>query len=356
MNKPAPAGGWVVQLTTGNQNLATVPATVTVAAGASSANFTVTTKPIYYPSPVTITATLGSVFVRAPVNILSPVPSALTFTPASVVGGQGATGQVTLSSQTLPQGQQVYLTSSQPSVVTVPQMIVVGATGTGLTGIFPLTTVAVNAPTTVTITADSGGTQKSASFAVAPIGPASVTVTPSNLPGGKTANGQVSLTGPAASPVVVSLASSNTAAARVPASATVAAGASTAGFTVDTFAVAQATSANVTATVGGLSKTTQLLVTKASLLSVTVSPLRVKAGTGVTGQVSLNGPAPSGGLVVQVNSSFPTATTAPTSVSVPAGQSAATFNFTTKPGISAGVTFTATLDGLSKTATLAIYP
>src|SRR5262249_44204700 len=44
LGSPAPAGGAMVQLFSSNTNAATVPASTTVAAGASSANFTVTTR------------------------------------------------------------------------------------------------------------------------------------------------------------------------------------------------------------------------------------------------------------------------------------------------------------------------
>lgn len=57
----APAGGALVSLASSNTSAATVPATVTVAAGATSANFTVTTQTVAASTPVTISATYSGV-------------------------------------------------------------------------------------------------------------------------------------------------------------------------------------------------------------------------------------------------------------------------------------------------------
>src|SRR5205085_9104003 len=52
-----PAGGAVVTLASSNLNAATVPASVTVAAGATIATFAVTTKAVTAATAVTLTAT-----------------------------------------------------------------------------------------------------------------------------------------------------------------------------------------------------------------------------------------------------------------------------------------------------------
>jgi hypothetical protein len=80
--------------------------------------------------------------------------------------------------------------------------------------------------------------------------------------GGSSAQGTVTLTGAAPSGgAVVTLSSSNTAVASVPASVMVAAGATSATFTISTQTVAASTSATITAAYGGLSKTATLTVT-----------------------------------------------------------------------------------------------
>jgi len=60
LTSAAPSGGAVVSLSSSNTSAATVPASVTVAAGAASANFTVTTQSVGASTPVTISASYAS--------------------------------------------------------------------------------------------------------------------------------------------------------------------------------------------------------------------------------------------------------------------------------------------------------
>jgi fibronectin type 3 domain-containing protein len=75
LSGPAPAGGLAVTLTSSDRRKATVPATVTVAAGQSTATFTVTTLTGQLgggQNPVTITATLAGTGRTAVLNIVRP--------------------------------------------------------------------------------------------------------------------------------------------------------------------------------------------------------------------------------------------------------------------------------------------
>jgi hypothetical protein len=62
---PAPSGGAIVSLASDNAAVATVPTSVTVAAGATSATFTVTTVDVSTPNYIAISATYNSVAVSA---------------------------------------------------------------------------------------------------------------------------------------------------------------------------------------------------------------------------------------------------------------------------------------------------
>ena len=57
---PAPSGGAVVNLSSSNTSVATVPASVTVNANNTTANFTVSTNPVASSSPVTISGIYGA--------------------------------------------------------------------------------------------------------------------------------------------------------------------------------------------------------------------------------------------------------------------------------------------------------
>src|SRR5882672_3844233 len=94
------------------------------------------------------------------------------------------------------------------------------------------------------------------------------------------------------------------AAAAVPASVTVPAGATSASFTVSTSAVATSTSVIVSASLGGVTQTASLTVLPPIPASLTVSPTSVTGATSSpTGTVTLNGPAPAGGASVTLSSS-----------------------------------------------------
>lgn len=89
---------------------------------------------------------------------------------------------------------------------------------------------------------------------------ASVTLSPSSVNGGTSATGTVTLSGPAPPGGAVVYLSSSSAAATVAASVTVAAGATSTAFTVNTSSVSTATPATITASYGGASKTGMLTV------------------------------------------------------------------------------------------------
>ncbi len=116
--------------------------------------------------------------------------------------------------------------------------------------------------------------------------------------------------------------------------------------------VAAVVGANLTAT-GQFSVTSAPVV---SLASVSVSPGTTVGGSPVTGTVTLTGAAAAGGAVVAVRSSHPAARV-PAGVTVPQGQTSATFAVTTDAVDSTQtVTITATFGGLSRAATLIINP
>src|SRR5205807_1919344 len=113
---------------------------------------------------------------------------------------------------------------------------------------FTIPTNPVAADTPVTVTAGAAGASKSAVLtAKAPV-VTSVTLAPASPTGGANSIATVTISGPApAGGRLVSLASSNSAVAAVPASVTVAAGQSTAAVTVTTVPVTVNTAVTITA-------------------------------------------------------------------------------------------------------------
>jgi hypothetical protein len=167
---PAPT---TVQVFSSDPSVATVPATVTVPAGATSATFTVSTNAAAPPSNVTITAWTGNTPRSANLQVNAATPAgpsltAVSVTPSTLTGGSPATGTITFSATT--DGRVVQLSSSNPAVVQVPSEEVVN--GGQSKGFFPVTTSPVSASTTVTITARWFAVTRTTTMTVTPGAPA----------------------------------------------------------------------------------------------------------------------------------------------------------------------------------------
>jgi hypothetical protein len=266
LSGPAPAGGAIVALSSGNTTVASVPPSVTVAAGATTATFTVSTTAVAGSTTVTISATYGSATRSALLTVTpaSPPPatlSSLSLNPTSVTGGNSSTGTVTLSGPAPAGGAQVALSSSNTTVARVPSTVTVTAGATSAS--FTVSTSAVAASSTVNISAIYGGANKSASLTVTPAPPppptlASLTLNPANVFGGQSSTGTVTLTGPAPAGGAQVFLSSSNGAASVPSSVIVPAGATSATFTVNTSFVLISTSSTISASYNGTTQTATL--------------------------------------------------------------------------------------------------
>ncbi len=350
LSGPAPAGGAVVTLSSSNTAAAQVPASVTVAANATSATFTVTTSPVPSNTSSTISGTYG-VTRTATLTVTAATLSSVTRSPASVIGGTSSTGTVTLSGPAPAGGALVTLSSSNTAAAQVPASVTVAANATSAT--FTITTSPVASSTSVTISGTYSVT-RTTTLTVTAATLSSVTRSPTSVIGGTSSTGTVTLSGPApAGGAVVALSSSITAVAQVPASVTVAANATSATFTITTSPVASNTSATISGTYG-VTRTTTLTVTAATLSSVTRSPTLVIGGTSSAGTVTLSGPAPSGGAAVTLSSNNTTAAQVPASITVAPGATTATFTITTSPVSSnTSVTISGTR-GVTRTASLTV--
>jgi hypothetical protein len=96
--------------------------------------------------------------------------------------------------------------------------------------------------------------------------------------------------------------------------------------------------------------------TSVTVASVTVSPSSVAAGTKATGTVTLTSPAPREGAAVTLSRSVG-AITMPSTVTVPAGQTTATFQIATQAvTATTTITISATHTGTTKTGQLVVAP
>jgi hypothetical protein len=350
LSGPAPSTGLQVALTS-NKAFVTVPATITVPAGATEVTFNALTMSVAANSTATITGTIGARTATGTLTVTAPQLTGLTVRPVSVPGGTSSNGTVTLSSAA-PVGGVTVALSSDSSKAGVPATVTIveGATSAQ----FTVTTVGVAAPVSAVITGTLNGISATDTLTVTAPTVVSVTLDPTTVPGGRTSTGTVNIgyASPAGG-VVVSLTSSN-AAASVPASVTVAEGATKATFTVSTVAVSVNASATITATSNGTSANADLTVTAPRVSVITISPAGVAGGSTATGIVSLDTNAPTGGLVVSLLSSD-AAATVPATVTVQPGSQLAMFTVTTKAvSTDTGVVITASTPTSSVTGAFAV--
>jgi len=347
----APAGGVVVNLTSSNPGAFALPASVTIAPNTSLQSFMVTAGAVGTPTQVTLTASSGSTSVIQGLTVLPPPVVRVSFIPATVIGGSTSTGTVTVNLTAPGGGVFVSLSSSDPTVV-VPAGVTVPAGSTSAS--FTATTTAVAAQTTATVSASSGASLNiSASLTVVPPSIVALTLSPGAVTGGTGSLGMVILSGPApAGGSTISVVSSDTTLATVPATFVIAAGQSSGTFNVSTLPTASGGNVNITASAAGsAAMMAGLTVNPPVLTRVTISPSNVASGQMVTGTVVLSGPAPAGGLTVGLMSSNASLFPVPASAVVAAGATSQNFMVTAgSVGTATSVTVTAT-SGISVVTT-----
>jgi len=253
----APSGGIVVTLSSSSAD-ATVPASVTVEAGRSGADFKVTTAAVTSAETVTITATYSGVSETATLAISPLGLESVMVRPNSVDGGHSSTGTVELTGPAGSGGVVVTLTSSDTST-TVPATVTIKAGRK--TADFPITTTAVLLQTSVTIRATVGPVSQVATLTVNPVSLEGLELRPSRVAGGGTSTGTIRISGPApAGGIVITLASNSTS-ATVPATVTIPAGQNSVAFTITTAKVTSKTIVQISASLGAMSQTQNLTIT-----------------------------------------------------------------------------------------------
>ncbi|OLC79817.1 MAG: hypothetical protein AUH72_13405 [Acidobacteria bacterium 13_1_40CM_4_65_8] len=346
LSGPAPTGGTDVSLLSSHPAVASLPASVTVPAGSTSANFSVTTSPVSVEINVQVEAKSGggrwlaNLYVR-PANL--PRLTSMTISPTSVTGGGRSGGTLTFSGP-IPRGAWpaladavVRLSSSDPEVAAALEgsgKVLAGST----THSFGIFTRGVGATRQVTLSASYDTVTLSGVLTVGAVTDAvsSITATVSNLRGGEGAIATINLTAPAPAPLLITLATDRPELfSSLPTSVVVSTGSTSKTFTLITNKSATATTpVSVTAAYGASVKSLALTVGPPAapvppIISVALNPSRVTGGGSSTGTVTLKSAAPAGGAVVELFSSNTSAATVPVSVTVPAGATSAAFSVST---------------------------
>lgn len=167
LTAPATGSGVAVSLSSNNA-IASVPASVTVAPGAETGSFTVTTTPVTASSSALITAAHAASTRNFTLGVTpaatGPAVTSVTLSQTNVVGGTPVTGTVRLASAAQAGGQNVVLTSDNTNAATVPPSVTVPAGQ--ITATFPVDTKpTVNSQSSL-IVAEAGGARVGAVITV----------------------------------------------------------------------------------------------------------------------------------------------------------------------------------------------
>jgi hypothetical protein len=181
-------------------------------------------------------------------------------------------------------------------------------------------------------------------------------LSPTSVIGGATAKGTITLDSPAPPLGVVIKLSDNLASTTLPSSVTIPSGGRTATFNITTTNVTTAQNGTVTASFRGVNKPAAFSVQPVGLTLLNLNATSIGGGGTVTGGVTLNAPAPSGGITVTLSDNIAAANT-PASVLIPAGAKNKLFQITTTPvTASQSGNITASYGGVVKTAPLTVAP
>lgn len=252
-----------LSVVSGGTAVASIPASVTVPAGASTAPFTVVTNAVATSTVVKISASLNGTTVTSTFTATPNVVSSLKFSPTSVIAGATSTGTVTLAAPAQADvAVTLTVTSGSAAVGSIPASVTVPAGSSSAS--FALVTANVSSKTTVQVSAAFNSSTKTASLTVTANTPSSLKFSPTSVAGGGSSTGTVALAATAAADITVSLTvtSGSAAVASIPASVTVPAGSSSTTFTLVTASVSSLTVVKVSAAANGVSKTGSLTVTK----------------------------------------------------------------------------------------------
>jgi hypothetical protein len=348
LGAPAGAEGRVIDLASSDPAVISVPAIVTVGAGATAQQFVVTTGA--ESGTATISASGDGLVPGSAQVTVNQRTAALSLDNTLLGIGRSSAGMVILGAPAPAGGVELSLTSTDPSVATItPAAVTLQEGQTG--GSFVVTGQSVGV---TTVRSSASG------FEDATI---NATVTSSvlnlnaigNVGVGETRAITLSITQAAAADLLVTLTSSDPSVAAVTPTVTIPAGQMVPVQSAFIEGLAVGGPVTITASVAGFAPDAEE-ATVTLALTLTPASTSVSALRSTNMQLTLSSPAPAGGLVVDLASDEVTiATVSPSSVTVPAGQLSAQL---TIGGVTQGVTTIRATSGLATpaAATVTVSP
>lgn len=346
----APAGGAEVSLYSGNPLVVTMPDTVTVPEGQTTAIFDIQTMGVTQLTQVQLTAQYLGMARSQVINVLPAAFQQFLFNPTRVTGGEPSRARVVLQGA-VPADTVLNITRvSGFTNVTFPAQVTVPA-GSNFVE-FDVQTGFVPNNGVVRLRATGPGGFIEGSLGIDHTQLLSVVLTPTDVIGGAVVSGRVNLTRPAApSGLNVVLTNSNPTAGTIDrATVFVPPGATTSEtFFIQTNSVSQTQAMTVTASKPGyISRQATLLVREPTLgLQLIITPPSVTGGYDATGTLSIQAARPDD--IEFALSASSGVVGIPTSVTIPAGATQVSFPITTTL-VSSDITVTITATRGSQSA------
>ena len=269
MSGPAPSGGSVLSISANPGSVVSLPAAVTVPAGGTTASFQIQTTTVSTTTSVGITAAssgstkTATLAVNPPTTSPAPQPGSLVaptglYPPASASGGTQPGIVVTLSAAAPTGGTTLQLGTSRADLVSLPATLLVPAGQTRFLFYPSLKLVPANVLVTISVT--GANVTRTSTLTILPVAVTNIYPSAVQIKGGSSTSGNlVTLNYPAAQGTAVALSSSH-AALKVPSSMPVAAGSTRGTFTITTSPVSSTTNVTITASSGGVKRTTTITV------------------------------------------------------------------------------------------------
>lgn len=260
LDSVAPAGGLSIRVWSDSRSGASVDTeTVTVAPGASTVTFPVTTRPVNSTTRATIYMRSQGRTNWGVLTIRPPVPVSIRLSPESVIGGESI-GYLLQLDGNAPVGGITVQLSTSPTLLTLPSSVTVPEGADSVSGVF--STLPVTAFRQHTVYAEFDGRRRFGVFAINPPTVNSASVSPSSVRGGSVSSFRLTLNGTAPPGGATLLVRSNSLFARFTApSILIPEGQSVGSTSIETFVPPSATDVTLYGTYGGRTRWAVLRVT-----------------------------------------------------------------------------------------------
>jgi len=351
---PAPEEGLSLTLRSSDPAVI-VPSEMAIRGGARSADFTVSTTPVDRPTTATISVVLDAERHDTTLTVVPPSIASFAFDSRSVRGGSSATATLILDGAASERGITILIESGS-RLLDVPASVAVVEGQRSVT--FAAAATPVESETPVSVTATLGEQAMRGGLTIEPPVLTDLSVTPPTVVGGDPLSAKPVIDGPAAAGgAAVAISSSDPSLVAAPSGTTISAGTTTATVPLTSNPVAATTPVIVSASRQGVTRSTTVTLQPppVTLASLTLASSSVVGTNDVVATVTLTGPAPAGGVEVELTSSNQAVVAVPPVLTMPAGTTSATLIVTTSlVTADREVTITALHATTTKTVTLSV--